>query len=73
MSVPCLEGHSVFNDVLSLLFLFSHLCIPPVWIQIPRETHIRGAHLDLASFMTYVWQRGIISGTSGLGEGKVRI
>lgn len=58
VSVSCLEGHSLFNDVSSLLFLFSHWCIPSVWIQIPKETHIQEVHLDLASFMTakYVWQ-----------------
>lgn len=45
VSVSCLEGHSLFNDVSSLLFLlsrFCHLCIPPVYIRIPRETQIRG-------------------------------
>lgn len=75
VSVSRLEGHSLFNDVSSLLFLFSHLCIPSVWIQIPREAHIQGVRLDLCSFMTakYVWQWGIISGTPGLGEGKVRL
>lgn len=62
-------------DVSSLLFLFSHLCIPSVWMQIPMETHMQGVHLDLASFMTakYVWQWGIISGTRGLGKGKLWI
>lgn len=75
VSVSCLEGHTLFNDVSFLLFLFSHLCIPSVWIQIPREMHIQGVHLDLASSMRakYVWQWGVISGTPGLGEGKVRI
>lgn len=75
VSVSCLEGHSLFNDVSSLLLLFSHLCIPSVWVQIPRETHIQGIHLDPASFMTakYVWKWEIISGTPGLGEGKVWI
>lgn len=58
VSVTCIEGQSLFNDVSSLQFLFSHLCIPSVWIQIPKETHVQGVHLDLAPFMTakYVWQ-----------------
>lgn len=62
VSVSWLEGQSLFNDVSSLLFLFSHLCIPSIWMQIPMETHMQEVHLDLASFMTakYVWQWGII-------------